>query len=189
VTPAYHSSSSCSWSGLLPLRGAASGVVVGDSQRPVSRPGHVVCNTHFLLQNSMVLREVPKKPHAAPCTQSPLRGLLLRPVLALQPAKRRRRGDGAPGGKPVSMWASRDFGLGWFRNSWSRRGVWAAAIVMGDELNDNHSQMPFVDRNQEVEALATNRPDQPFAVRIRLRRPDRLKVSGFTMTTASRQFK
>ncbi len=44
--------------------------------------------------------------------------------------------------------------------------MWTATVVMGHELAHDPSQMLFVDRNQEVEALATNRSDQPFTERV-----------------------
>ena len=37
---------------------------------------------------------------------------------------------------------------------------------MGHELLDDHPQMPLVEGDQEVEALAANRPDQPFTERV-----------------------
>jgi hypothetical protein len=51
--------------------------------------------------------------------------------------------------------------------------MWTAAIVMTHELAYDPSQMPLVEGDQEVEALAANRPDEPLAVRVRLGRPDR----------------
>ncbi len=56
--------------------------------------------------------------HSSAKTRSALRSLLLQPVFVMQPAKNRRRFDSVPGGKLVSMWAGRSYGLGWFRNSW-----------------------------------------------------------------------
>jgi hypothetical protein len=39
--------------------------------------------------------------------------------------------------------------------------MWTAAIVMTHELAYDPSQMPLVEGDQEVEALAANRPDDP----------------------------
>ena len=96
-----------------------------------------------------------------------LRSLLLQPVFVMQPAEHRRRCDAVPDGELVSVRAGRDLGMGWFRNSWPQRGVWAASVVMDLELSHDPPQMPFVDRNQEVETLAADGPDQTLAVGIR----------------------
>ena len=75
--------------------------------------------------------------------------------------------------------ADRNIGLGRFRNSWPQRGMRAAAVVMAHELRDDHLQMPLVDGDQEVEALSTNRSDQPLRKGVGLRRPNRsLEATG-----------
>jgi hypothetical protein len=38
----------------------------------------------------------------------------------------------------------------------------APAIEMADELFNNDPQMAFVDRDQEIQTLPPNRPDQPL---------------------------
>lgn len=68
------------------------------------------------------------------------------------------------------MRTGRSFGLGWLRDSWPQRGVWAAPIVVSREFVDDHLQMAFIEWDQIVEALPANRPDQALAVGVRFRR-------------------
>ena len=68
------------------------------------------------------------------------------------------------------MRADRSLGLRWLRDSWPQRRVWTAAVVMSNELLDDHPQMTFVEGDQEIEALATNRPDQALAMGVCFRR-------------------
>ena len=66
-------------------------------------------------------------------TRSALRSLLFQPVFAMQTAEHRRRFDAVPGWKLVSMWGGRDFGLGWFRDSWpypNFRGTDGSAAIL-----------------------------------------------------------
>ena len=49
---------------------------------------------------------------------------------------------------------------------------------MGPELVHYPSQMPFVDRNQELETLAADGPDQTLAVGIRRQRSSRDESSA-----------
>ena len=35
---------------------------------------------------------------------------------------------------------------------------------MADKFFQNHPQVPFVDRNQQIQTLAPDGPDQPFAI-------------------------
>jgi hypothetical protein len=62
------------------------------------------------------------------------------------------------------MRVGRSFGLRWLRDSWTRRGVRSAPIVVGCEFVDGQLQVAFIDRDQVVEALPANRPDHPLAV-------------------------
>jgi hypothetical protein len=50
--------------------------------------------------------------------------------------------------------------------------VWAATIVVANVLAKNPFQVGFAHWNQEVEALARDGPDEPFAIRVRFGRPD-----------------
>ena len=55
-----------------------------------------------------------------------------------------------------------------FRKAWPQTGVWPAAVVMRDPLPKNRANVPFVDRNDEIQAFATDRPDHALAERVRL---------------------
>jgi len=57
--------------------------------------------------------------------------------------------------------------------SWPQAHVWAAFVVMANPFFQHRSQMTFAERNQKVQTLAPNRPHQPFAVGVGLRRPNR----------------
>ena len=48
--------------------------------------------------------------------------------------------------------------------------MWPPLIVMDYPLAENSPQMFFVDRDEEIQALSANRPDEPFAECIGLRR-------------------
>ncbi len=50
-----------------------------------------------------------------------------------------------------------------------QRRVWSTAIVMRQPSPQCFSKMPFGYRDHPIQALAPDRPDQPFAERIRLR--------------------
>jgi len=56
--------------------------------------------------------------------------------------------------------------------------MWAAVIVVGDPRAEELSEMPLIERDHEIQALAADRADQPFAERIRLRRPHRRFQDG-----------
>ena len=47
------------------------------------------------------------------------------------------------------------------------------AVVMGHPLRKNRRKMPFVERNDPIEALAPCRPAEAFTIRVRLRRTHR----------------
>src|SRR3954468_13758700 len=54
------------------------------------------------------------------------------------------------------------------RNAGPQARVWPAAIVVRDPLSKNRANVLLVDRNDEVQAFATDRPDHAFAERVRL---------------------
>ena len=60
---------------------------------------------------------------------------------------------------------------GLLRNAGTQARVWASFIV-SYITTQGSPQVPLVQRNQEIQALSSYRPDQPFAMRIRLRRPN-----------------
>jgi len=54
------------------------------------------------------------------------------------------------------------------RNGGAQTGMRTAAIVMRDPLPRTRAKVPFVDRNDEVQAFAADRADHSFAERVRL---------------------
>jgi len=81
------------------------------------------------------------------------------------------------------MWAGRNLSLERFRDSRPEGGVRPAAIVVVDVLPQDGPQMPFAERDYEIQALAAQGTDEPFAIRIRVGvrtgvfRPRRPKVT------------
>jgi hypothetical protein len=54
------------------------------------------------------------------------------------------------------------------RNGGAQTGMRTAAIVMRDPLPRTRARVPFVDRNDEVQAFAADRAYHSFAERVRL---------------------
>src|SRR5260370_9162476 len=48
------------------------------------------------------------------------------------------------------------------RNAWPQAAVWASGIVMADPFAKNAAEVPFIQRNDEIQALASNGTDQPY---------------------------
>ena len=57
----------------------------------------------------------------------------------------------------------------WIRNAGSEAGVRPSTIVMSDPFLKNVAKMPLIEGDQPIQALSTNRADQPFAMSIRSR--------------------
>jgi hypothetical protein len=57
----------------------------------------------------------------------------------------------------------------WIRNVGPQAGVWPSAIVMSNPFLKNSAKMPVTQGGQPIQALSTNRTDQPFAISIRSR--------------------
>lgn len=51
--------------------------------------------------------------------------------------------------------------------------MWPVAIVVSGELGQHRVQVALIDHDQMIEALGTNRPDDPLGNRVGLRRPGR----------------
>lgn len=81
----------------------------------------------------------------------------------MQAAENRHRSDAISGGQLVAVWTRRNRGLGRLRNSGAQGGVRAAAIVVACELFDGAPGVPFVERDEIVEALPADRANQSFA--------------------------
>jgi hypothetical protein len=90
-------------------------------------------------------------------------------VLVMEPAQDRPRRDATADRKTMAM---RLFGnplRRWIRNVGPQAGVWPSAIVMSNPFLKNSAKMPVTQGDQPIQALSTNRADQPFAMSIRLR--------------------
>ena len=79
--------------------------------------------------------------------------------------------DAPPGGEAASRERSAARGSVW--KPWTEGGMWPFGVVVRHPFGQNLAQMPFVHRNDPVGALAPRGADQPFAIRVRLRRPGR----------------
>ncbi len=51
----------------------------------------------------------------------------------------------------------------------TQRGMWSFTVVMGHPLRQHRPNMLFIERNQPIETLAPDRPNEAFTVRVRLR--------------------
>ncbi len=52
--------------------------------------------------------------------------------------------------------------MSFVRNAWPQAAVWASGIVMADPFAKNAAEVPFIQRNDEIQALASNGTDQPY---------------------------
>jgi hypothetical protein len=77
----------------------------------------------------------------------------------------------------MSMATGRNSCLNRFRETSPQGRVWSAAIVVGNEFTKDALQMPLVQRNQIVQALAPNTANHPLAISIGDRRLLHLKVT------------
>jgi hypothetical protein len=73
----------------------------------------------------------------------------------------------------MPAWTSRNFGLGRLQESRSQSRMRTSAIVVANVLAKDSLKMAFVKWDERVDALTPDGSDQPFAIRIRLGRPDR----------------
>ena len=55
------------------------------------------------------------------------------------------------------------------RHSGAQRGMRSFTVVAGHPLCQGLSEMPLVERNHPIETLAPGRPNEAFAMRVRLR--------------------
>ena len=60
-----------------------------------------------------------------------------------------------------------------FREPRSQPGMWPTPVIVRYPLPENLPKMSLVQRNEEIQALPPDCSDQPFAIRICLRRPQR----------------
>ncbi len=102
-----------------------------------------------------------------------LRNRLLQAIFMMQAAEHRRLCNTVARRQSMSMARGRNSCLNRFRKTRSQGRVWPTAIVVGDELTKDALQMPLVQGNQVVQALAPNAANYPFAISIRHRAPDR----------------
>ena len=74
-------------------------------------------------------------------------------------------------------------------NAWPQARVWTPAIVVRDPLLEDASEVTLIQRDQPVQALAPNRPNQSFAERVgvsgRLHRQRAVRPKPFTSRTHS----
>jgi hypothetical protein len=54
-------------------------------------------------------------------------------------------------------------------NAWTEAGVWSTMVVVKHPFLQDGPEMPFIQQDQPIQALATDRADQALAKRIRLR--------------------
>src|SRR5690348_3703731 len=88
---------------------------------------------------------------------------LLQPVLVMQSSENRLGYDlmtlGNAMHRQLDLW---NLGF-WLRNTRPQAGMRATLVVMGNPFPENATQVLLVERNQEVQTLTTNGPNQAFA--------------------------
>jgi hypothetical protein len=99
--------------------------------------------------------------------------LLSQAVFVVPPAKNRLRSDSKTGGQLMPMNAGGNACLAWLRNSRSQCRMRPAAIVVPNKFVKDESQVPVIDRNQIIQTLTSDGPDEPLAISIGFRSPNR----------------
>jgi len=56
-----------------------------------------------------------------------------------------------------------------FGNAWPQGRMWSASIVVGHPGHQDFSQVPFAQRNDPIQTLTPQSPNQSFTKRVRLR--------------------
>src|SRR5712691_3847865 len=112
----------------------------------------------------VVIRKNKRRPISWPASRSGFQS-----VLMMQPAQQRLRDDSKADRQAmiVCLLASRLALRIWDARSQAR--MRASVVVMSDPLHEYPTDVPLIQRNHPIQTLATNRADQPFAIRIRLR--------------------
>src|SRR5215471_16860884 len=90
----------------------------------------------------------------------------------MQATKNRRLHNGVTDWYLMPVVARRNLALGGFRDSTAEGSVGPASVVVDCPLFDSHPQMTFVDRDQEVDALAAQASAEPFTDRVGPGRPN-----------------
>jgi len=60
----------------------------------------------------------------------------------------------------------------WMGNAWAKAHVRPSPIVVFSPFSNQPSQVPLTERNEPIQALSPQAPDQPFAKGIRFWRSD-----------------
>src|SRR2546422_10340218 len=89
----------------------------------------------------------------------------------MQPAQHRLRDDSNAGRQAMIVCSLASHLALRIRDARSQARMRASVVVMSDPRREYLTDVPFVERNHPIQTLATNRADQPFAIRIRLRCP------------------
>src|SRR3990172_9293835 len=96
-------------------------------------------------------------------------GFWFQPVFVVQPRQNRNRDDAMAVGDSMAIRRLLSLITRHVRNARTETGMWAALVVVNHPFLENRTQMPFIQNDQPIQTLATNRADQPLAERIRLR--------------------
>ena len=91
-------------------------------------------------------------------------------VVMMQAAETRAGNDAMSGWQAMSGQCRL---AGWVvGKSRTQRGMWSFTVVMGHPLRQHRPNMPFIERNQPIETLAPDRPNEAFTVRVLRSGPD-----------------
>ena len=86
----------------------------------------------------------------------------------VQSAKHSLASDNVPCRKVMTVAAYRRGWVDWPGNAWTQTGVNSSVIVIGDPVRQDLLQMPLPKRDQEVQALPSDRSHYTFAAGVSL---------------------
>jgi hypothetical protein len=90
----------------------------------------------------------------------------------MEPTENRSGHDAALGRQPMPGARGHGQANGGLGEAWSEGGMRAAAVVVDHPLFQDPSEVVLRQRNEEVQALPPDRPDEPLAEGVGLRGPD-----------------
>jgi hypothetical protein len=97
----------------------------------------------------------------------------------MQSRQDRCGGDSVSGNNVMPAWTRERLGRR-VGNAGTEAGVWSPVVVVNHPRPQDEPKMPFIQHNQPIQTLASDRADQPFAERIRLRASYRRLQHGQT---------
>src|SRR6266446_9324437 len=86
-------------------------------------------------------------------------GFWFQPVFVVQPRQNRNRDDAMAVDDSMAIRRLLELVTRHVRNAGTETGMWAAPVIVSHPLLENRPQMPFIQNNQPIQTLATDRAD------------------------------